>query len=73
MIDGDESDMRPFDPHPSIVALRWKTPANQGVTLVEADAFIVKGVVVGGQFVLAETPRFTPDYSDAEGAKSLAG
>ena len=73
VIDGDESDMRPFDPHPSIVALRWKTPANQGVTLVEADAFIVKGVVVGGQFVLAETPRFTPDYSDAEGAKSLAG
>lgn len=63
VIDGDVSDMRPFDPSPSVVALRWKTPANQGVTLVDADAFIVKGVMVGGQFVLAETPRFTLDYS----------
>lgn len=66
VIDGDVSDMRPFDPSPSVVALRWKTPANQGVTLVDADAFIVKGTMVDGQFVLAETPRFTIDYSDAQ-------
>jgi len=63
VIDGDTSDMRPFDPSPSVVALRWKTPMSQGVTLVDADAFVVKGVMVGGQFVLAETPRFTLDYS----------
>ncbi len=63
VIDGDVSDMRPFDPSPSVVALRWKIPANQGVTLVDADAFVVKGTMVDGQFVLAETPRFTLDYS----------
>jgi hypothetical protein len=64
VIDGDESDMRPFDAPKCIVALRWKTPANQGVTLVQADAFIVKGTVVDGQFIVAETPRHTIDYSD---------
>ena len=69
VIDGDDSDMRPFDPNPSVVALRWKTPANQGVTLVEADAFIVKGTMVDGQFVLAETPRFTLDYSGDKAAE----
>lgn len=63
VIDGDVSDMRSFDEAPSVVGLRWKIPANQGVSLVDADIFIVKGSMVGGHFVVSETPRHTPDYS----------
>lgn len=63
VIDGDVSDMRPFDPSPCIVALRWKNPRSQGVTLEEADLFIVKGAMVSGHFIVAETPRHTRDYS----------
>jgi hypothetical protein len=63
VIDGDVSDMRSFDQAPSVVGLRWKIPANQGVSLVDADLFIVKGYMVGGHFVVSETPRHTPDYS----------
>lgn len=71
VVDGDVSDMRPFDPEPCIVALRWKTPANQGVTLVDADAFIVKGTMVDGHFICAETPIRTLDYSASEAAVAI--
>lgn len=70
VIDGDESDMRPYDPAPSIVGLRWKTPANQGVTLEEARVFIVLVdlVHVGGGYyhcVVSKTARFDDvDYSE---------
>lgn len=69
VIDGDDSDMRPYDPAPSIVGLRWKTPANQGVTLEEADVFIVLVDVVhtgGGYYscLVSKTARFDDvDYS----------
>jgi hypothetical protein len=63
VIDGDESDMRPYDPAPSIVGLRWKTPANQGVTLEEANVFVVLVDVVpsGGGYahcIVSKTARF---------------
>lgn len=70
VIDGDESDMRPYDAAPSIVGLRWKTPANQGVTLEEARVFIVLVDVVpsGGGYshcIVSKTPRFDEfDYSE---------
>ena len=59
VIDGDESDLRPFDPAPSVVGLRWKIPKNQAVDLIEADVFIVRGAIVEGSFVAAETPLQT--------------
>lgn len=62
VVDGDKSDLRPYDPAPSIVALRWKPPANQGVSLVKAGAFIVRGRIEDGQFICAETPTRTLDY-----------
>lgn len=63
VIDGDESDMRPYDAAPTIVGLRWKTPANQGVTLEEAKVFIVQVDVVpsGGGYhhcIVSKTARF---------------
>lgn len=70
VIDGDESDMRPYDPSPSIVGLRWKTPANQGVTLEEARVFIVlvDVVPIGGGYshcIVSKTARFDDvDYSE---------
>jgi len=69
VIDGDESDMRPYDPAPSIVGLRWKPPANQGVTLEEAHVFVVLVDLVhrgGGYYdaVVSKTARFDDvDYS----------
>ena len=69
VIDGDESDMRPYDPAPSIVGLRWKTPANQGVTVEEADVFIVLVDIIhtgGGYYgMISKTARFDDvDYSE---------
>jgi len=63
VVDGDKSDLRPYDPAPSVVALRWKIPANQGATLVSAGAFVVRGALVEGQFICAETPIRTRDYA----------
>lgn len=69
VIDGDESDMRPYDPAPSIVGLRWKNPANQNVTLEQARVFIVLVDLVqgpGGYYdaVVSKTARFDDvDYT----------
>lgn len=69
VIDGDESDMRPYDPSPSIVGLRWKNPANQNVTLEQAKVFIVLVDLVKGpggyvDAVVSKTARFDDvDYS----------
>lgn len=69
VIDGDESDMRPYDPAPSIVGLRWKNPANQNVTLEQARVFIVLVNLVqgpGGYYdaVVSKTARFDDvDYT----------
>jgi len=79
VIDGDESDMRPYDEAPSIVGLRWKPPRNQGITLEDAKVFIVLVNIEhsgGGYYnaVVSKTPRFDEtrpwadlDYSDEEG------
>lgn len=69
VIDGDLSDMRPYDPAPSIVGLRWKNPANQNVTLEQANVFIVLVDLVqeaGGYYdaIVSKTARFDDvDYS----------
>ena len=69
VIDGDVSDMRPYDPAPSIVGLRWKNPANQGVTLEQAKIFIVLVHLVprsGGYYdaIVSKTARFDDvDYA----------
>jgi hypothetical protein len=63
VIDGDESDMRPYDTEPSVVGLRWKTPANQGTTLERAGVFVVLVDLVpsgGGHYhaIMSKTARF---------------
>jgi hypothetical protein len=63
VIDGDVSDMRPYDPAPSIVGLRWKNPANQNVTMEDAEVFVVEVDLVqgaGGYYdaVVSKTARF---------------
>lgn len=70
VIDGDESDMRPYDPAPSIVGLRWKIPANQNVTLEQANVFVVLVDLVdagGGRkhCIVSKTARFDDvDYAE---------
>jgi len=60
VVDGDVSDMRPFDPAPAVVGLRWKSPYRQDVVLKDVEAFVVKGNVVDGHFiVMPEVPRHT--------------
>jgi hypothetical protein len=69
VIDGDASDMRPYDPAPSIVGLRWKNPARQNVTLEKAKVFIVLVDLVtraGGYVdaIVSKTARFDDvDYA----------
>jgi hypothetical protein len=41
VVDGDVSDLRPFDPAPGIVGLTWKEPKAQNVTLEQANVFVV--------------------------------
>ena len=69
VIDGDESDLRPYDPAPSIVGLRWKPPQSQAVTWSQAQVFVVEVQIVesGKHFdaIIAKTPRFDEiDFSD---------
>lgn len=76
VIDGDLSDMRPYDPAPSIVGLRWKNPANQNVTLEQAKVFIVLVDLVqgaGGYYdaIVSKTARFDDvDYSKYAASKT---
>lgn len=63
LVDGDVSDMRPYDPAPCFVGLRWKNPVNQGVTVDEAEMFIVQVKLIpraGGYYdaIVSKTPRF---------------
>lgn len=53
VVDGDVSDVRPLDPEPSIVGLRWKSPSGEraGVTVDPSDpafTFVVPVYVVDG-------------------------
>lgn len=69
LIDGDESDLRPYDPSPCFVGLRWKPPMTQAVTWSAAQIFITEVTLVrnGDAFdaVVAKTPRFDGmDFGD---------
>lgn len=69
VIDGDESDLRPYDPSPCIVGLRWKPPQSLAVSWSEAQVFVVEVQIVesGKNFdaIIAKTPRFDEiDFSD---------
>jgi hypothetical protein len=46
VVDGDVSDMRPYDPAPVFVGLRWKNPRKQNVTMESAKVFVVKVNIV---------------------------
>lgn len=72
VIDGDQSDFRPYDPAPCIVGLRWKIPQSQHVTAAQARLFIVPGYLVKSEgakraksFVVMEVPRYTAAFSGA--------
>jgi len=69
VVDGDESDLRPYDPTPCIVGLRWKPPITQAVSWSQAEIFVVEVTIVpsGRHFdaIIAKTPRFDGvDFSD---------
>jgi len=61
VVDGDRSDIRPFDPTDVVVGLRWKSPL---WTTPVPDRFVVKGEVVesnlGQIYKLPETPLSRP-------------
>lgn len=69
VVDGDVSDMRPYDPAPGIVGLTWKVPKNQNVTLEKANVFVVLVDLIphdGGHYhaIVSKTARFDDvDYS----------
>jgi len=49
VVDGDVSDVRPRDPAPGIVGLRWKTPAGKRVDPTdESFRFVTRAFHVGG-------------------------
>lgn len=69
VIDGDQSDFRPYDPGACVVGLRWKIPQNQHVIAAKARLFIVPGYLVKDEgakraktFVVMELPRYTAAF-----------
>lgn len=72
VIDGDQSDFRPYDPGACVVGLRWKIPQSQQVTAAKARLFIVPGYLVrdagarqAKSFVVMELPRYTAAFGAA--------
>jgi hypothetical protein len=73
VIDGDQSDFRPYDPGACVVGLRWKRPQIQNVTAAKARLFIVPGYLVkkntaarkAETFVVMELPRYTAAFGAA--------
>lgn len=68
VVDGDESDIRPLDPTPSVVALRWKAPtgrasgrAGPGIKLGRETKFVVEVDEFCGLWAGAVTPSEEPD------------
>ena len=66
VIDGDQSDFRPYDPPydtetdgydlpPVVVGLRWKVPSKQNVSATAARLFIVPGYLVNDKETGAKT------------------
>lgn len=71
VIDGDVSDVRPRDPAPSVVGLRWKIPMGRNTAakaFAQATAFAVPVTVVDGQLLAATSARQEPidDADDRE-------
>jgi hypothetical protein len=77
VIDGDQSDFRPYDPpfnietgkydlEPVVVGLRWKIPAGERVTIEQAGVFIVPGYLVEGKtFAIMDLPRYKKVFPKA--------
>lgn len=72
VVDGDVSDVRPRDPAPSVVGLRWKLPHGQDIDLEKKEnrAFVVpveeyEGVLVASQSARQE-PIIDPDSLDPD-------
>jgi len=77
VIDGDQSDFRPYDApynldtgeydlEPSVVGLRWKIPKASRTTSVEARVFIVPGVLMEDMktFVIMDAPRYKTEFGE---------
>jgi hypothetical protein len=65
VMDGDKSDIRPFDPDNVIIGLRYKPPQFKGQNYKNAPArFVVRGKLIetdlGPVFQVAESPIATP-------------
>lgn len=71
VVDGDISDVRPRDPAPGVVGLRWKRHGlgkKHDIKTDEHTAFVVPVKEVDGQLVAAESSRQSPIVdADSEG------
>ncbi len=59
VVDGDRHDVRPVDPAPSVVGLKYKVPRGRDVDL-KNNVFIVPVQEIEGQFIAAVVPRDQP-------------
>jgi len=57
VVDGDISDLRPLDPAPSIVGLRYKTPKEEHVDVADLGAFVVPVQEMDGLLVAPHSAR----------------
>lgn len=61
VVDGDVSDVRPRDPKPGVVGLRWKLPKGTETGRAQASsAFVVPVEVIDGQLVATQSARQEP-------------
>lgn len=68
VVDGDVSDVRPRDPAPSVVGLRWKLPKGTETGRDQASsAFVVPCEIIDGQLIATQSARQEPIHDvDAE-------
>lgn len=75
VVDGDVSDVRPRDPAPGVVGLRWKLPKGTETGRDQVtSAFVIPCTEVDGQVVAGVSARMEPikdadSHSDAEVAR----
>jgi len=62
VVDGDVSDVRPRDPAPGVVGLRWKIPHGKNIQLERQEnrAFVVPVAELDGQLVASQSARQEP-------------
>lgn len=61
VVDGDVSDVRPRDPQPGVVGLRWKLPKGTETGRAQASsAFVVPVELIDGQLVATQSARQEP-------------